>query len=51
MKIYISGQITGLPVAEYTEKFSRAEAKLKAKGYLLILSVTVCLPAHVGRNR
>ena len=47
MKIYISGQITGLPVAEYPEKFSRAEAELKAKGY----DVTVCLPAHVGRNR
>ena len=24
-KVYISGQITGLPVAEYVEKFSKAE--------------------------
>lgn len=35
-KAYISGQITGLPVAEYVEKFSKAEAELKAKGYEVV---------------
>ena len=35
-KIYISGQITGLPVAEYVDKFSQAEAELKNKGYEVI---------------
>lgn len=35
-KVYISGQITGLPVAEYVEKFSKAEAELKAKGYEVV---------------
>lgn len=35
-KIYISGQITGLPVAEYVEKFSQAEAELQTKGYEVI---------------
>ena len=36
LKIYISGQITGLPVAEYVEKFSQAEAELQTKGYEVI---------------
>ena len=33
MRIYISGQITGLSVEEYTERFNRAEAYLTGKGY------------------
>ena len=45
MKIYISGQITGLPVAEYTEKFSRAEAELKAKGYDVVNPLRNGLPS------
>lgn len=36
LRIYISGQITGLPVAEYVDRFSKAEAELKAKGYEVI---------------
>ena len=36
MKIYISGQITGLPVEEYTERFNRAEAYLTGKGYEVV---------------
>ena len=35
-KVYISGQITGLPVAEYVERFSKAEAELMAKGYEVV---------------
>ena len=35
-QVYISGQITGLPVAEYVEKFSKADAELKAKGYEVV---------------
>ena len=33
MKIYIAGQITGLPLDEARENFAEAEAKLKAMGY------------------
>ena len=33
MKIYIAGQITGLPIAEARKNFAEAEAKLKAMGY------------------
>ena len=36
MRIYISGQITGLSVEEYTERFNRAEAYLTGKGYEVI---------------
>lgn len=32
-KIYISGQITGLPKDEYISLFSKAEETLRAKGY------------------
>lgn len=35
-KIYISGQITGLPKEEYTALFNDAEEKLHAKGYRVI---------------
>lgn len=33
MKIYISGQISGLPYDEVVAKFATAEAKLQAQGY------------------
>ena len=33
MKIYISGQISGLPLDEAKAKFQTVETKLKAQGY------------------
>ena len=33
MKIYIAGQITGLPLAEARENFAQVEEKLKSLGY------------------
>ena len=33
MKIYIAGKITGIPYAEYCQKFQNAEDLLRAKGH------------------
>ena len=33
MKIYITGQITGLPIGKARENFAEAEQKLKSLGY------------------
>lgn len=33
MKIYIAGQITGLPIEEARKNFAEAEQKLKSMGY------------------
>lgn len=36
MKVYISGQISGLPIEEVRAKFEKAEADLTSKGYEVI---------------
>lgn len=48
MKVYISGKITG--TSDYLERFTRAEAMLRAKGYTVInpAKVTACLPKSLS---
>lgn len=41
MKIFISGQISGLPVDEYTARFQAAEELLKRKGYEVVNPVMI----------
>lgn len=36
MKVYIAGKVTGLPVSEYAENFSKAEEFLSGKGFQTI---------------
>lgn len=50
MKVYISGQITGLLVAEYTGNFNRAETELKAKGYKVVNPIRNGLPCGAHWN-
>ena len=52
-KVYISGQITGLPVAEYVEKFSKAEAELKSKGLRGCKPIAIRIKSRVraGTNK
>lgn len=35
-KIYIAGKVTGLPIAEVTMKFGRAQKELEAQGYEVV---------------
>lgn len=41
MKIYISGQITGLDLSEAEKNFADIEAKLKASGYEVVNPMTL----------
>jgi len=46
MKIYISGQITGLPYNEVKAKFEKAEMELQAKGYYVVSPLKTGIPYH-----
>jgi len=43
-KVYISGQISGLPIEEVKEKFSSVEAQLIAQGYEVVNPLKNGLP-------
>ena len=47
-KIYISGQISGLPYKEVKAKFETAEAKLKAQGYEVVNPLKNGIPANAS---
>lgn len=40
-KVYVSGQITGLPKSEYEALFNEAEANLQAKGYEVVTPIRI----------
>lgn len=42
MVVYIAGKVTGLPYDEVVAKFSKAEAKLKAKGCEVVNPIKLC---------
>lgn len=56
MKIYISGQISGLPLDEAKAKFQTVETKLKAQGYETVnplkngIPDNACWEAHVAMD-
>ena len=56
MKIYISGRISGRPLAQVREEFEQAEIKLRRFGFLPINPMNNGLPAdaawedHMGRD-
>ena len=41
-KVYIAGKISGLPIAEYTAKFSKAVSHLETLGYEAVNPVEHC---------
>lgn len=45
-KVYISGQISGLPIEKVKEKFSRVEAQLIAQGYEVVNPLNNGLPRN-----
>lgn len=40
-KIYIAGKVTGLPVAEYTQKFAEAAKEVEALGFIAVNPIEV----------
>ena len=44
IKVYISGQITGLPFDEVKAKFEKAESELKAQGYEVVSHLKTGIP-------
>jgi hypothetical protein len=46
MKIYIAGKISGLPNAEYTAKFLKAELALRAAGWQPVNPCNFNIPDH-----
>lgn len=43
-KVYISGQISGLPAEEVKERFRKAEAQLKEQGYVVVSPLNNGIP-------
>ncbi len=51
-RIYISGQITGLPYEEFKARFAEAERKLQAEGYIVVNPLKIEVdPEEVDANK